>query len=108
MNAEYAKQFGVEPLGMSCLNQQYQLHRATSLVPRAWTRIDVPFMPQQIIWIVDGPVTIGSWATVSGTIVGNSKVNIGFGSIIDGAVIANNGVTTGSWVVMQHKGFIGW
>lgn len=65
-------------------------------------------MPQQIIWIVDGPATIGSWATVAGTIVGNSKVSIGFGSILDGAVIANQGVTTNSWVVIQHKGFIDW
>ncbi len=82
-----------------------RMRRATTMTLAADNR---DLMPQQIIWIVDGPVTTGSWTTLAGTMVGNSKINIGFGSIIDGAVIANQGVTTSSWVVMQHQGFAGW
>jgi hypothetical protein len=69
---------------------------------------DGAVMPRRIIWIVDGPVTLHSFATVFGTILGKSPVRIGFSSIINGAVIGNQGVTTGNHPVMLHQGFTGW
>jgi hypothetical protein len=73
-------------------------------------------MPRQILWMVDGPVTMHSFATVAGTVCATSdQIYIGTGSIIDGAVIGSNGIATdskvitiGSRVTMSHDGFVGW
>ncbi len=82
-----------------------RMRRATTML---LSDDDGVLRPKQIIWVVDGPVNIGSWATVVGTIAGSGKVNIGFSDILNGAVIGKQGVTTSSWVVLRQNGFLGW
>lgn len=64
--------------------------------------------PRQVIWVVDGLVTMNSFDTVAGTVFANNTINIGLGSTIDGAVIGSSRITTGKQVTVTHSAFVGW
>jgi len=62
----------------------------------------------QVIFVVDGPVKLGSYAKLHGTVLGESTINIGYRAEIDGAAIGMSTITMGTHATVDLIPYIGW
>jgi len=65
-------------------------------------------LPEQVIFVVDGPITTKGFAGVKGTLFGGDVARIGWRSNIDGALLAHKGIRLFQWVTIKHSPFIDW
>lgn len=64
--------------------------------------------PEQVLFIVDGTVSLGSYSLIAGTIYAQDKVTMHYASVVEGAVLSSSDISARSYVFFKLHPFVGW
>jgi len=64
--------------------------------------------PEQVIFVVDGPILLRQRSTVAGTLFGSDKIRLGWHAAVDGQIIGDTEIRLMQYVTVNRHPFIGW
>ncbi len=64
--------------------------------------------PTQVIFVVEGPIASKAHTRITGTLVGQSTIDLGYGTQVNGALLAGGDITLAQYVQVNFFPFSGW
>ncbi len=64
--------------------------------------------PTQVVFLVEGPITSKAHTRISGTLVGQSTIDLGYGTQVNGALLAGGDITLAQYAQVNFFPFSGW
>ncbi len=64
--------------------------------------------PEQVLYIVNGTVSLGIYSRIGGTIYARDKVTMHYGSVVEGALLSSRDISTRQYPLFELHPFVGW
>lgn len=64
--------------------------------------------PSQVMLIVEGPISTKSYTRISGTLLTQSTIDLGYSTNVKGALLAEGDISLGSYAQVKFYPFAGW